>query len=525
MLYFIPAWYKDNTWNENEQIWYTRKLKSELDETIKEITLFHRNVNQDYFVLVLGYSPNLRHFLHRQGMFRASYWSCFDSIAQIRRKKVSLLSYHDIDWPENVEFHNTPFSTIALIHDKKYAKIEFGEDGNPILIDMYTDGKVCRRNYYDDRGFVSSTVIFEDDTAKYQEFLMENGTWKFRHFFKTGRVLINPLCPFFDIDDGDNVYEIQFSRSEYTSISEVVQEVLSEYIKCASKKGLFFVAAHPLHMGILENCLQQEKYIVTFWGERYSIDRINDISDFLEKAEYVVTDSKLTSHAISSQAKGVSLNTVAIPPFDTRTDFGISAKLKVLNILVPIDGIDEGNLDEVFLEIAEYFKKNEFARAHLFSRNAWLPVDMLRNRIANLLVSNGFEKEWVLEQQEGKNEEKKEDSRRFFFDICVEERDISKCLEEQRIILDVRKKMDVYMFITAISKGIPRISMQKDQFFEHMKNGYQIDSYKEIQKALAYYLDNFENWNTALISCFEYGQKYTTEELLASWRKVLGIVE
>ena len=85
--------------------------------------------------------------------------------------------------------------------------------------------------------------------------------------------------------------------------------------------------------------------------------------------------------------------------------------------------------------------------------------------------------------------------------------------------------MDVYLFVTAISKGVPRIAMQKDQFFEHMKNGYQIDDYSQIQKALTYYLDNFENWNSALVYCYEYGQKYTTDVLLNSWRKVLGIVE
>ena len=72
MLYFIPAWYKQNMWCENEQQWYMRRLKSGFDETIKQITLFHRNVDRPYRILVLGYSPNFRHFLHRQGMYRSA---------------------------------------------------------------------------------------------------------------------------------------------------------------------------------------------------------------------------------------------------------------------------------------------------------------------------------------------------------------------------------------------------------------------------------------------------------------------
>ena len=38
MLYFVPAWYKENSWIENEQQWYMRRMKSEFDETIKQIS-------------------------------------------------------------------------------------------------------------------------------------------------------------------------------------------------------------------------------------------------------------------------------------------------------------------------------------------------------------------------------------------------------------------------------------------------------------------------------------------------------
>ena len=137
MLYFIPAWYQQNTWSEKEQSWYERRTKSEFDETIKQITLFHRNVDVEYRILLLGFSPNIRHFLHRQGMYRAPYWSCFDAICQIRRTKTAVLSYHDIKWPKGIEFVYSPFAVIGYMQGEKYAQVEFGEDGNPIAIDMY----------------------------------------------------------------------------------------------------------------------------------------------------------------------------------------------------------------------------------------------------------------------------------------------------------------------------------------------------------------------------------------------------
>ena len=85
--------------------------------------------------------------------------------------------------------------------------------------------------------------------------------------------------------------------------------------------------------------------------------------------------------------------------------------------------------------------------------------------------------------------------------------------------------MDVFLYVTAISKGVPRISMIADQFLEPDKNGLVIDDFSDIGRSLAYYLDSFENWNQALVACYEIGQEYTTAVLLKKWRKVLGVSE
>ena len=219
MLYFIPAWYKQNMWCENEQQWYMRRLKSEFDETIKQITLFHRNVDRPYRILVLGYSPNFRHFLHRQGMYRSKYWSCFDAIAQVRRKKVAVLSYHDIKWPKGLEFVYSPFSIIALQGDVKYAQVEFGEDGNPISIDMFE---------------------YKND----------------------GHVVVNPTCPDYDVvpdaksgKAGEPV-EMRFTKAEYDSLEAVIEEVFASYVNLTRQNDNFFVAMHPLHIRVAEHVLK-----------------------------------------------------------------------------------------------------------------------------------------------------------------------------------------------------------------------------------------------------------------------------
>lgn len=578
MLYFIPAWYKQNMWCENEQQWYKRRLKSEFDETIKQITLFHRNVDRPYRILALGYSPNFRHFLHRQGMYRSKYWSCFDAIAQVRRKKVAVLSYHDIKWPKGLEFVYSPFSIIALHGDVKYAQVEFGEDGNPISIDMFEDGKICRRNYYDDRGFVSSTVIYENGIEQYQDFLMENGIWKIREYKNDGHVVVNQTCPNYDVvPDAKNgkagePVEMRFSKAEYDSLEAVIEEVFASYVNLTRQNDNFFVAMHPLHIRAAEHVLKGKRVIATFFENRFDFTQTSQAADFLEHAENIITDSDYTTKLIMKNLSGsndinsdlqagsaqetgemaadkisvnsepVRLHITDIPPYDTRMDFGISSQLRVQNILVPVDGLTEDAFAWIIKELADYLTINDLARVHFFTRDAsWGHEDAIKNNTAELLDSMGYDSRWVTGDGEAalgfggrgadtfaENEPddiEKPVEQRFFVDVCVDERDISKCINEQRVILDMRVTMDVFVYVTAISKGVPRISMSADQFLIPGKNGMVIDDFSDIGRSLTYYLDSFENWNQALVECYELGQKYTTSVLLKKWRKVLNFSE
>ncbi len=536
MLYFVPAWYRQNTWCENEQKWYKRRMKSEFDETIKQITLFHRNVTDDHRILVLGYSPNFRHFLHRQGMFRLSYWSCFDSIAQIRKKKVAILSYHDIKWPEGVEFIYSPFSIVGLLNGEKYAQVEFGEDGNPISINMYSDGMICRTNYYDDRGFVSSTVVFEQGREIYQDFLSENGGWKIRQDKLTGRVIVNPDAAFYDVTTfngrGEEIItESKFLRNEYNSMGEIIREVFASYIENTERWDRFFVAVHALHIDVVGKVLKNRVVVATFFENRFDLSHVNEIADFLENATVIITDSDYSTRIIYSQLKHIKSYIADIPPYDTRMDFGISPQLKVQNILVPIDGMENYDNLPLTKALAEYLRVNDLARVHFFTRDAnWGVEARVTDILVKQLESLGYNPGWAMPDggrcaKDNEADEKDKVEQKFFVNVCVDERDISKCINEQRVILDMRKTMDVYLYVTAISKGVPRISLSQDQFLQAGGNGMIIKDYSQISSSLAYYLDNFENWNNALVACYELGQKYTTSVLLKKWRKVLDIIE
>ena len=220
-----------------------------------------------------------------------------------------------------------------------------------------------------------------------------------------------------------------------------------------------------------------------------------------------------------------NLSIMDIPPYDTRMDFGISQQLKVQNILIPIDGLDAAVFRAIIRKVSEYLCINDLAMVHIFTRNAqWGHEDNIRKELAGILKEYGYDTGWV-SKADNIDENEKRIKQRFFIDVCVDERTISKCINEQRVILDLRGVVDVFLYITAISKGVPRISFSEDQFLHDGQNGIIIDDHDQIGTSLAFYLDSLENWNAALVACYEAGKNYKTEVLLGKWRKVLGIVE
>lgn len=530
MLYFIPAWYQDNLWCENEQVWYTRRMHTEFDDTVKQIQLFHRNGTYPYQILLLSFAPNLRHFLHRQGVYHAAYWSCFDAIQEVRRKKVRLLSYHNLNWPEHTEFMYTPFAIVAWVNGVKYAQIEFAEDGNPIQIDMYREEQLVRRNIYDDRGFVSSTLIYEAGQLLYQDYLTEHGVWKIRVYNADGHVEVNPNTDTYLISYGEKEIVHKFSKEWYQSLEEVIGEVFGSYIACTQAEDIFCAAMHRLHTTVLMESLKGRKIIPSFFENRYPLYEQQNALEFLAVADYMITDSKENSEKIEAFLGRKCSNLTDMTPYDTRQDFGISQQISVQKIMVPVDGIEESLFADLIGLLAEYLKQNENAMIHLFTRQA---DDQRKSKLlaktADILQKAGYEPQLAAEEEtlhtdEDMVDEEGEIKPRFTVEQCIDELEVSRCIREQRIIVDVRFASDLYLQISGISVGIPQIIRMQTQYVQHGKNGYVLEDLCKLPEILAFYLESLSNWNEAMIWAAEIGKRFTTEQLMEQWEEVIEAI-
>ncbi len=369
MLYFVPAWYQQNKWRESEQSWHTRRMHTEFDDTVKQVQMFNRSGKRDFKILLLSHTPNFRHFLHRQGVIHAPYWSVFDAIQEVERKKASVFSFHNLDWPEHIEFVYTPFVVIAYLNHTKYAQINFGEAGNPIEVSMYKNEALSRKNIYDDRGFVSSTEVYNNGDLVYTDFLTEKGIVKMRVYAETGAVEINDASNTYLVFDGQKTHKRTFLRLFYKSIDDVVLEVLNANMMSCTSDDIFCVAMHPLNVKAMGEFINR-RCVLSFYQDRYRIINHPEAKELVKKANYIITDSEATTRYLKREMGEELHNIIDISPYDSRMDFGISSQLTVQKILVPVDNLRPERFQELIIALATYIRTNENAMVHIFTRRA-----------------------------------------------------------------------------------------------------------------------------------------------------------
>lgn len=526
MLYFIPAWYSGDGWREDEQCWYRRRTRTETDDTVKQIQLFQRNPICPYRILLLSHAPNFRHFLHRQGTFRVPYWSVFDAIQEVRRRKQALFSFRDLAWPGDVEFLYTPFTILARRAGERYASVEFGEYGNLIRVDLYRDGALSRQNLYDDRGFLSCTCVYEGGERVYDQYMTDKGVWKLRHF-ADGSVRVNPESCRYLTGAPEAEARLPFRKTAYASMEEVVGEVLEAFLRTTGREDLFCAAAHPRHLPLLDRLLADRRRVYSVFGNRLPPGCGREA---LSRGDCLVADSEETLEILSREACLASVEKRHIPPYDTRIEPGISQQLRVQKILLPVDHLPGKTLEAAVRAMAAYLRGNGKARVCLFTRNAALGwEDELLARVRELLERSGYPPEWAGKAARRDAEVLPDAGDRipvmFTVEQCVDELSVNKCVREQRLLVDLADRPDLFLQILCVGVGIPQIVRTATEYLRPGENGRINREISRLGEDLAYYLDSLRNWNQAAIRSYELGETHTAQNLIDLWKEVIDHVE
>lgn len=505
MFYFVPAWYsQERPWYDTTTPWY-RGGGEEFDDTISQLRMFAKT-EEPSRLLLLNYRPTLRYFLHRYDLLEIDYWSLFDGIQAIDKPLQKQLDFRDLDWPSGVEFVYNPFLVSVYLAGVLLAIVEFGQDGQLIWIDEFEDGLVVKRYVFDDRGFVSSIIHYQQGESHYQDYLNPLGVCQFREYLLPNRkeVIIQATASY------------PFCRTSYPSMEEVVKEVLETYLGEETQVAEnWIVAAHPYHNELLYQVKGDSKFIVSIYRPREK--QSPSLYQVAPSSDLVLVDSVKVKESLLQE---LGIDALHLSLFDSRLSLGKSQRLKELIVYLLVDHLEQSVLENYLSALFEAMERHEHMVVQLvtYDRNQEAR-DSVEEYIESLLDKQEvpylfLEKEDIDKRTMFEPLEEEEPVSRISFSYLDSEMAILQALDQVRLVVDVREEADLYTQIAAISAGIPQINIQESEFVEHMKNGYRISTSSELPEALDYYLEGLSNWNRALVHSVQKIEEYTSGRLM-----------
>ncbi|MEY8461692.1 accessory Sec system protein Asp1 [Streptococcus merionis] len=519
MFYFVPAWYNQNrTWDDNTSPWFHVFARMNFDDTVNQVKMF-RNANEQTTLLVLNYQPQLRYFLHNQDLLGVDYYSFFDDIQNISAQSVTPVHFRELNWPKGTYFVFTPFMVVAKQNDQELAHITQAENGNLLNILFFREGRAYCRYLFDDRGFASSIIHFDDDGHEQsQRYLNECGVWQFEVDLKGGQpaIYINPAS------------DKLFAQATYENFETLLAERLSLLEKRMASDDVLIIAAEQRHNQLLDTVFSRKRLVYSFFQNRYHLSDVEQFGKDVANAALLVSDSKSTFDAVQQTLMAIDLEKahVSLPIFDTRLRLGRSQTMKQLNTYFFIDTISHDTLMRHIAVILAVMEENPYIHLRLISYRPELDMDELKKEIYHL-IERQFSVEAFIEIEnldQGENaidEQLEEAMPRIETYIMHNETEIIKNLDAARLILDLGQEPDLYTQIAGISAGIPQLNAVESDFVEHGKNGKIITTDQELEEALHFYYDGLANWNRSLVHSVQKMADYTSGRLLERWKALL----
>lgn len=516
LFYFIPSWYtKEHHWQTDDVPWYNQSTIG-FDDTVNQIRMFLKQ-GEKAQLINLSYFPQLRRFLHRQGLYPLPYWSAFDEAQDVHTKKIGIQSYQDLPWPKQTEWAFSPFNIFAILHGKRYARINLAKGSSLLSVDYYgLDGSIVRTDLYDDRGFRSSCRTYRNGKEDWQYFFNPYGKIQFRENMVTEEVYTEPNAAY------------PFRCTYYVHVREMLREILINSSTKRETNSAFIIASNSSHNRMVLDTFRTENVALSYFRSRFNFSDTEYLKRDAKKASYIVTDTAYSAELIRALLDDKNKPVYNISPFDTRLVLGKSSRNTKLRIFFAADGLTPESLNAALKQIYEYMMENpdtELLPA-VHNDNELNTVKKICEEVRNsdnctdLLFEGEAQETQDMDDLAGENTFKKEIPPRIFPTLYRNEEELIDILQDVRLIVDIREQPDLYLQIAGISAGIPQVNCQSTQYVEHKKDGYLVSDIQHLKEALSYYLDGLQHWNEALVYCIRKIESYTGKSLVQQWKEI-----
>ncbi|OTP24837.1 accessory Sec system protein Asp1 [Enterococcus mundtii] len=523
MILFIPAWQH-----------LQRGL--ETDDLIGQIRSFMSS-KIDYQVLISDYIPHLRYFLHRHGLLECHYHNVFDELQGFLSAEQASINLQDLNFPVGSTFSYTPFHILVHFEDQLIGQVCFGQGGESLVISEvkhFSERYLTKIEIYDDRGFISSCKIFEENKLKYTDYLDSNGDWIIREFEKDGSCKVN----------SENTRGLH--DKSYTSFSDIKFELMEKHLlKIITSKCALIISVTNDNISQISSSFFLSQMTLSFFKERYTFSEKKDcfLVKAIEGAQAVLSDRPKIVEKFQRESHKIYL----ISPYDSRFKLSLTQEMKeevvyvdlremkqeewesivealVLSLLAILSIEKEESREfQVILRIGDGFSQSCLLKIieNYFTENFPNEMTILAQIEEEITDENGLTGQYLAEVEQ-KVQVIFQIWKSFIVKEIKTEEEVFKLIGKTRIIVDMGNQPDLFTQIAGISAGIPQINRIPSEYIKHQENGLILPEIDGLSEAVIYYLENLSEWQRARAHSVQQIKRYSGIELQ---KKILRITK
>jgi len=531
--YFIPDW-------------PTSSGNLESDYMMNIIQLFKNN-REPYHLLLLEHIPFLRYQMHAYELEVAQMTSLYDRLQDIQKTNGFPLDVDDLPLAQNVEKVYTPFGITLIKENQPFGEIRFNSFGFAEQMSIMTE-PYRQILFFDDRGFISAKSFQNDNGEQVKKiYYNESGMEKCVEYFGENPhvELVNPR-------------KSGLKKSQYRSMDELLLEMMNQFQLSLEPEDQILCLTNERSLRLVKTNEERKRVIqIVSDAHRLSTCASDEKAALWAGENKIITDSTSNQTALFSLMKQSGVNDLSriqrIPICTTSFQLGNSNSIPQLVLYW-----NAGELNEDVRRIHHLLLQKVFQndRYDLIIETTTFQSEVVLREAQKELVDTHFgvdseseEYQKVLKYFEAKkakklfktDEEAIEEIResknwrnlveavdvnfRIHFRLDSHLTTIRQDFNETRLYIDLSAEVDVQKQALAVSAGIPQLVRKKTDYVDDQKNGQIIGQIRELDAAIAFYLDDLNNWNQALVENISYIERFSEENIIKQWRELLeGVV-
>jgi accessory secretory protein Asp1 len=507
MIHFVPAWYNAaRPWYSTDNAWFGAVMSAGSDDTVTQVKVFHQG-GEETELVVLNYAPSLRRFLHSQDIFDVPYWSFFDAVQGLDDDYTRPIDFLSLEWPDDVSFFYNPFIVTVMRGSEVYARVYLAREGTLQSIRYYGQGMPALERIYDDRGFLSSVLMHDEEGNPVTQYYLS----------RTGDVIVSEDVPSGRIDVVTND-DARFEQPSYENWEALMRELLGAHLRArGGRRDTVVVAVSEQHNDLVASSLTDQTLVLS-----RSVNRTAAASsEVLARAGAVFADvGQQTSGDPTQLGVWQLLPVLSVYPLERRPTFGASANEAKVYISLFVDDITMETLDYAIAIMAGQLVGDERARLLVctFRSHDLNYLNEIRRVIAgyqhlDLAFLEGDDIAG-LSVDVGVAEGPEEKIQLVFLD---REDELLRTMAKSRVFVDLGETASYRLATEAVNAGVPQINRHEHELITHPINGYVIGDDAELATALDYYLAGLEHWNQSLVQCRVLQDLFRPQEVLGRW--------